>query len=133
MRFFTRITASLFIVQLIHLYWLSTDVVIFRLTGKDFFELSDFWSMVIALVDYTEVPALIAGTVLYLKNRNLLFLVLINLQWLHLFWITDEFIVEQFTGAANTVLPLWLAWLAIVIDYLELPVIFDTIRKSVKT
>jgi hypothetical protein len=26
-------------------------------------------------------------------------------------------------------LPIWLAWIAIGIDYLELPVIYDTLRK----
>jgi hypothetical protein len=26
-------------------------------------------------------------------------------------------------------LPIWLAWIAILIDYLELPVIYDTLKK----
>jgi len=54
---------------------------------------------------------------------------------LHLFWITDEFVIEQFArmGERATLLPLWLAWLAIAIDYLELPVIYDTIRNFSKS
>lgn len=29
-------------------------------------------------------------------------------------------------------LPVWLAWIAIFIDYLELPVIYDTIKEFIK-
>ncbi|MCH7641242.1 hypothetical protein IID22_03535 [Patescibacteria group bacterium] len=66
-----------------------------------------------------------------------LFLVLINSQWLHIFWITDAFVLDSLTGGeTRTILPFWLAWVAIFIDYLELPVIFDTLKKffnSLKT
>lgn len=131
-KFLTRLTAGLFVLQLVHLYWLSADVVIPRLAGIDFFHFTELWQVLIVLVDYTEIPALIAGTLLYLKHRNLFYLLLINSQWLHLFWITDEFIIEQFLAAPKaTILPIWLAWAAIAIDYLELPVIVDTIRKVV--
>ena len=58
-------------------------------------------------------------------------MILINSQWLHLFWITDEIIYAQFTGEAAFMIPAWLAWIAISIDYLELPVIYDTIKKAV--
>lgn len=55
-------------------------------------------------------------------------------QWIHLFWITDEFVVDSFTGnGTNTILPIWLAWAAIPIDYLELPVIYDTMKKFLLT
>ena len=40
--------------------------------------------------------------------------------------------VEQFTGQPGVALPAWLAWVAIGIDYLELPVIVDTIKKLVQ-
>ena len=37
---------------------------------------------------------------------------------------------SELAGAgAGTALPVWLAWVAILIDYLELPVIYDTLRK----
>ena len=56
--------------------------------------------------------------------------IFLNSQWLHIFWITDEFVVNEFTGnAAESSLPAWAAWLAILIDYLELPVIYDTMKK----
>jgi hypothetical protein len=131
------IAAGLFAIQLIHLYWLTADVVSVRLFGQSFFELNKIWETIMVLVDYTEIPAIIGTSLVYInslrKNLNwkpALFLFFINSQWLHIFWITDEFVVEKLTGAgAGTILPTWLAWVAILIDYLELPVIYDTIRR----
>jgi hypothetical protein len=57
------------------------------------------------------------------------FLFMLNTQWLHIFWITDEVVVQYFAGP---VAPQWnalLAWVAILIDFLELPVIYDTLRR----
>jgi hypothetical protein len=134
------LTALLFTLQLVHLYWLSADVVASRLLGQSFFELTPLWQFLIILVDYTEIPSLLSTTVLYVYQmrkgsvwKNALFLVLVNSQWLHLFWITDEFVVEHLSAVhTGTILPVWLAWIAIAIDYLELPVIADTIVKSVR-
>lgn len=131
------IAAGLFVLQIIHLYWLTTDVVFLRLFGESFFSPSTFYRYLIIVVDYTEIPALLSTTVLYANElrkqfrfKPALFIFLINSQWLHLFWITDEFVVHQLVeGRTDTVLPLWLAWVAIFIDYLELPVIVDTIAK----
>jgi hypothetical protein len=64
--------------------------------------------------------------------KSFIFLLFLNSQWLHIFWITDEFVVNEFTGEeAISSLPVWLAWVAILIDYLELPVIYDTMKKFV--
>lgn len=136
----TLIATALFITQLFHLVWLSLFVVAGRLGGEPIWEPSSFWESILIIVDYFEIPAIIATSIFYIsklrKNedlkksiRNLVF---INPQWLHLFWITDEFVVDKFTGAAeySTVLPMWLAWVAIMIDYLELPVIYDTLKES---
>ena len=135
----TILTAALFFWQLIHLYWLTTNVVALRLLGKSFLELSDIPNILIALVDYTEIPALITATLLYFSQlyakfnwKSLWFLVLINSQWLHLLWITDELVVNRFSEMGHTIFPVWLAWTAIFIDYLELPVIFDTLKDSFK-
>lgn len=129
------LTTGLFALQLVHLYWLTTHVVMFMLFGRHFFSPSEFWQAVIIIVDYTEIPALISTSLLYLyemrgkfKWKQVWFLIALNSQWLHLFWITDEFVVDAFAGTATTtILPLWLAWVAILIDYLELPVIADTV------
>jgi hypothetical protein len=53
-------------------------------------------------------------------------LLLVDVQLFHIFWITDEMILER-----NTLDPV-LAWVAIAIDYLELPVIVDTIRRALR-
>lgn len=135
------ITTFLFALQVAHLYWLASHVIALRLFGESFFTPSPTFQTIIILVDYTEVPALISTTFLYLYElrkefswKALLFLIFLNSQWLHLFWITDEFVVDQFAGrAASTVLPVWLAWVAILIDYLEVPVIVDTFIKLGKT
>lgn len=133
------IAAGLFTLQLVHLYWLTADVVSTRLIGQSYFELTGIWQLIIILVDYTEIPALISVSAVYVSElrkkfnwKSIWFLIFLNSQWLHIFWITDEFVVETFTGTgAGTVLPLWLAWVAIGIDYLELPVIFDTVKKLI--
>ncbi len=133
------ITTFLFVLQLIHLFWLFAHVIMLRLTGVSYFDPTGIWNFFILLVDYTEIPALIATSVLYLNEyrktkskKSLLFLLFLNTQWIHLFWITDEFVVTTFTGNAPLMIPAWLAWIAILIDYLEVPVIIDTLRKFIK-
>ncbi len=138
----TLIATGLFFTQVLHLIWLALFVIATRLTGHPIWQPSSFWETLIILFDYVEIPAIVAVSLLYVnklrKNeevrksvRNLLFL---NSQWLHIFWITDEFVVDKFSGAAEfaTVLPVWLAWIAILIDYLEVPVMYDTAKQSVK-
>lgn len=130
-------TTLLFLLQVVHLYWLGTHVIANRLLGYSLFNPSSFWQYLIIAVDYTEIPALVSTSFLYIYDlhkkfswKAVLFLALLNSQWLHLFWITDEFVVNQFTGRPHTLLPVWLAWVAIMIDYLEVPVMIDTFVKS---
>lgn len=131
------VAVGLFLLQLVHLYWLSAEVVLQRLTGTGHFSLSGPLAYLILLVDYTEIPALLGTSLVYSNElrkgggwKPLLFLAFLNSQWLHLFWITDEFVVDAFTGSGTlALLPAWLAWVAIGIDYLELPVIFDMLWK----
>jgi hypothetical protein len=134
------LVVGLFLLQLAHLYWLTVHVVFFRLFGKSYFDLYGIWQVLILIVDYTEIPALILTSIFYIseyreqKNfKSLLYLFFLNSQWIHLFWITDEFVIDEFLGKTGTVLPHWLAWVAIFIDYLELPVIFDTLRQFIKS
>jgi hypothetical protein len=88
------------------------------------------------LVDYTEIPVLVSVSLVYLNElrdgfawKPVLYLVFLNSQWLHIFWITDEFVVASNDGGAAVGMPTWLAYVAIGIDYLELPVIYDTVRR----
>ncbi len=130
------IAAVLFTLQLVHLYWLTTDVVSTKLTGDSHFQLTGIWQVLILLVDYIEIPAIITTSLLYIndfrkgkKARSLFYLFLLNSQWIHIFWITDEYIVEKFLNFPGIGIPVILAWVAIFIDYLELPIIIDTLRR----
>ena len=60
--------------------------------------------------------------------KPILYLLFLNSQLLHIFWITDEFVVSSGAGETSS-LPVWLAYVAILIDYLELPVIYDTVKR----
>lgn len=134
---YSGITSGIFLLQIIHLYWLTTHVVSYRLFDKVFFQPNEFWQFVIIIVDYLEIPAIIITSILYIfslsqkwNKKDLILLILLNTQWLHIFWISDEFVKDMFFGdSSSTILPLWLAWVAIMIDYLEIPVMYDTIKK----
>jgi hypothetical protein len=138
----TIIAAALFATQILHLTWLTLFVVADGIIGHPLWEPSDFFQTLLIFFDYFEIPAIITTSLFYINKfrkhdatrqavRNLIF---VNSQWLHIFWITDEFVVERITSAADhvSVLPIWLAWAAIMIDYLELPVIYDTSKESIK-
>jgi hypothetical protein len=134
------VAAVLFALQLVHLYWLAADVIALRLVDESYWSPSAAVQYVILVIDYTEIPALVSVSLVYVNElrkgnwqRPLLFLLLLNSQWLHIFWITDEFVVNEIAGQPDTTsLPAWLAWVAILIDYLELPVIYDTFRRMIR-
>lgn len=134
------LTALLFLLQIVHLYWMTTNIVFFRALGHPFWNPGHLWNTIIALVDYTEIPAIISSSIFYIHqyrtnkeshSHSILFLLLINSQWIHLFWITDEVIYTQLSGTAAFIMPVWLSWISISIDYLELPVMYDTIKKAI--
>lgn len=134
------LATGLFLLQVVHLAWLTTDVVASRLVGQSFFDPEGPLRWAILLIDYTEIPALVGVSLVYLNQlrdrfswRSVLFLAFLNSQWLHIVWITDEFVVASFGGASLVGIPTWLAWVAIAIDYLELPVMVDTVRMLVST
>ena len=124
------IASVLFLLQLAHLYWLGADPIATRLTGHGLLHLHGLVQWLIFFVDYTEIPALLAVSLVYVSElrrgfawQPLIFLAFLNSQWLHIFWITDEYVANSngFPGP--------LAWVAILIDYLELPVIYDTLKR----
>lgn len=129
-------TVVLFLVQLFHLYWLFVDVILQRLTGANYFPLPADGLLLYILIDYTEIPVLVSISIHYLNQlrmrvsvKPLLMLALLNSQWIHIAWITDDVIVDAFRGDSYATWPMLLAWLAILIDYAELPVIFDTVSE----
>jgi len=130
------IALGLFLLQITHLFWLGGEVMATRLFGYPFFEFSGLSETAILFVDYVEIPAIFTMTLVYIdawrrgaKWNAFLMLVLLHSQWLHIFWITDEYITDTFSASGQTILPVWLAWTAILIDYLEVPVVFDTLKK----
>jgi hypothetical protein len=60
---------------------------------------------------------------------NAIFLSLLVTQVVHIFWITDEVVYESFFGSDLVILPIYLSWTAILIDYLEIPVMIDLFRR----
>ena len=127
------LASLLFLLQIAHLTWLGADPIATRLTDHSLFSLHGVLQYLIWFVDYSEIPALVVVSLVYVNElrsgfswRALLFLVFLNSQWLHIFWITDEYV-------ADGTLPAGLAWVAILIDYLELPVIFDTLKRLAET
>ena len=140
-RWNTVLAAGLFMLQLIHLYWLTTDVVFFRLAGESLlFDTGPLIRFLLIVVDYTEIPAIITVSLVYISSlkrgrnpKDLVYLIFLNLQWLHIFWITDSVVVQLLSGRNG--LFDWnstVAWIAIAIDYLELPVIFETIHRAAR-
>jgi hypothetical protein len=133
----TGIAAGLFVLQLVHLTWLGLHVIALKLTGTSLWTPSPFWENIIILVDYTEIPALITTSLVYInelrkgfKFKPAWYLFSLAIQLLHMFWITDTFVLQRFQGAgAGVLLPEWLAWIAILIDYLEVPIVIETFKK----
>jgi len=134
------VAAFLFGLQAFHLYWLATHIVALEFLGRSFFSFPTEFSWLYALVDYTEIPAFLSVSLLYIhqiqKGRQIakswLYLVFLNSQWLHLFWITDEVVIESLTGVTPVVIPRLVAFIAIAIDYLELPVMVETGAKALR-
>jgi hypothetical protein len=131
------LASLLFLLQIAHLTWLGADPIATRLTDHSVFSLHGVLQYLIWFADYSEIPALLVVSLLYVNElrrgfswQALLYLLFLNSQWLHIFWITDEYVAAELGGGGSAAtLPGWLAWVAILIDYLELPVIFDTLKR----
>lgn len=138
-----RIAFVLISLQLIHLYWLTADVVIKRIAGDSSPGLSQSGALFIffIVIDYVEIPALVAGLAYYALSvykreehsiKNALLLAMLAVQVFHIFWITDEVVYETFFDSPSAVeIPYYAAWVAILIDYLELPVIADLFYRAI--
>ena len=127
--------------QLLHLYWLTTDVVLQRIYGESFLIFPKAFLPVFVVIDYIEIPALISGITFYSLSiykhqkdswKNSLFLAMLAVQVVHIFWITDEIVYDTLFKTRLVEFPLYIAWIAILIDYLELPVMADLFYKIIK-
>jgi hypothetical protein len=138
-----KVAFVLISLQLIHLYWLTADVVIKRIAGDGSPGLSQSGPLLafFIVIDYIEIPALVAGLTYYALSiykrekgsaKNALLLAMLAVQVFHIFWITDEVVYEAFFGSSSAVeIPYFAAWIAILIDYLELPVIADLFYRTI--
>jgi hypothetical protein len=138
-----KIAFVLISLQLVHLYWLTADVVIQRITQKSALAVPHGSPLFIffIIIDYIEIPALVAGLTYYALSiykhekgsiKNSLLLVMLAIQVFHIFWITDDVVYNTFFGSSSAVeIPYYAAWVAILIDYLELPVIADLFYKTI--
>jgi hypothetical protein len=138
-----KIAFILISLQIIHLFWLTSDVVLQRITGESFFpfpqeEFGRELFLPFIIVDYLEIPAIVAGVAFYAlrvyknphRSRNdVIFLVFLAVQVFHIFWLTDEMVYEVLLESNIADIPPYLAWVAILIDYLEIPVIADLFRR----
>ena len=137
-----QVTSILFALQLFHLYWMAAHVIALKVLGRSLFVFPPQLSWIYALVDYTEIPALVSVSIIYIqelrdskpgsKIKSWLYLLFLNIQWVHLFWLTDEVVMASFTGKTLVFIPPWLAWTAILIDFLEIPVIIETARRAIR-
>jgi hypothetical protein len=136
-----RITLILISLQILHLYWLTADVVLQRISGQSYLGLPKELLPLFIVVDYIEIPALVSGITFYLfsifkgepnPRKDVIFLILLALQVVHIFWITDEIVYESLLGNDLITIPLYLTWIAILIDYLEIPVMIDLFHKTFK-
>lgn len=131
-----RVAAVVFVLQIVHLIWLTTDVVSVRLFETTPLLHARWTELLIVFVDHLEIPTLVMVSLIYLRAlrqryhfRDVLYLGLLNSQWLHIFWITDEFVIDVFSNS-TTQLTFAFAWAAIILDYFELPVIYETLRRA---
>ena len=83
------VSTFLFSLQLIHLFWLLTHVVFIKAGVGDFFAYFSFLNWPLVLIDYTEIPAIITTSLVYINEIRLkksfkpwLYLILLNIQWL---------------------------------------------------
>jgi hypothetical protein len=139
-----KVAFVLISLQLVHLYWLTADVVIQRITGESVLIVPEGSPLFIffIIIDYIEIPALVAGLTYYAlsiykhekgSTKNALLLAMLAIQVFHIFWITDEVVYGTFFGSSSSAveIPYYAAWVAILIDYLELPVIADLFYKTI--
>ncbi len=122
-----RFTTILISTQIIHLIWLTYVATIPYFLFQEIWHLPE--NFIFAAIDYLEIPALILTSLFYIVNlskKNILLLGAIFIQFIHIAWITDTFILENAHDIGLAI------YIVILIDYSEIPVIIDFIKKSLK-
>src|SRR5919202_2700370 len=109
-----KISFILISLQLLHLYWLTSDVVLQRIYGHSFFLFPKNLLPIFIVIDYIEVPALVSGITFYSlsihnhkkdSRKNSLFLAMLAVQIVHIYWITDDVVAKTFFQSTLLTLP----------------------------
>ena len=123
--------------QIFHLQWLTTDVIMPKLYNISIDTSFSYGTVFYLFADIVEIPAIITRSYLYVislnkkySSKNLLLLLILNSQWLHIFWITNTFLVNNITESV-TEWNYFLSWVAIAIDFLEIPVLIDSVGELI--
>ena len=136
-----KITFILISLQLLHLYWLTTDIVLQKIFGKSLFLFPKDLLAIFVIIDYIEIPALVSGIIFYAHNihyreenikRSYIFLAMLSVQVIHIFWLTDNVVYSSSFKSSFVEIPFILSWAAILIDYLEIPIIVDLFYKIIR-
>src|SRR3989344_4568582 len=79
------VALALFLLQVVHLVWLLVEVIWTKLSGAPLFMFGDAGNILVALVDYTEIPAIIGVSLVYINElrrgwngRSALYLFILN-------------------------------------------------------
>ena len=98
--------------------------------------LTRFYNLILLAVTgkYNKTLVIIFRSIIENKNKfkNTIFLILLAIQAIHIFWITDDIVYSTFIGGNIIEIPQYLAWFAILIDYLELPIVYDLLKRIIK-
>lgn len=119
--------------QSIHLFWLATNYLLPTIFGTTPWTIFNERSVevILAIVDYLEIPLLIFNVIYWggllfkrkLSKTYMISFVVVMLQFIHIFWLTDEVIMES--GSAWGVLAVF----SIAIDYLEIQTMYVSIKR----
>lgn len=125
---------SLLLLQILHLTWLTTDIIL------QWGLFTEVWSLIFISLDYLEIPALASGILTYLlimrkegvNIKSILFTNFLFLQFFHIFWLTDDVIAVMLVQKSYVDIPLHFAYFAIFIDFAEVIVIYDFIKRLIR-
>ena len=124
--FLLKISFILISLQIIHLAWLTCNVTL-PLFNYHYLMFND-GSILFVLIDYIEIPSLIIASSSYIflilngekRIKNSIFTSLLLLQFIHILYLTDQFIVDYLHE-----LPLIVVFFVVLIDYSELSIVWD--------
>lgn len=132
-RYVLYVNLGFLLFQMLHLTWLATNFLLPSFFGTppvSWFDTREA-SVFLSLADYIEVPVLIYNIVYIaivyrihriITKNHVTTLIIVMLQFIHIYWLTDEVILEN-------AYPIYLTMIAVIIDYTELLWFRNTIKE----